>query len=530
MKTSGLHNLGDGVVETPGTDNRREIRPPAVAGLFYPEDERALARQVDRLLAAAPTHEATPLRALIAPHAGYEYSGPTAACAYKLLAGRAYRTVIVLAASHYATFEGVSVPATDAYQTPLGTVPVSPLARELARTQPFVLAPRCRVQRPSWAHRGPRPAPLAGEDTPETWEHSVEVQVPFLQRTLTNFALLPVVFGAADPAEVAQRLAPFVDDATLVVASTDLSHFHTYDDARALDQRCVKAICDLDAERMKSQEACGRMPVLALMHLAKLKGWKPELLDCRNSGDTAGDKRRVVGYAAIGFFDPASKPDAPEFPAADRRWLLQLARQTLRSVTRGGGLPDVPADAVPASCQATRGCFVTLTANGQLRGCIGNLAPDESLCAAVMEHARNAALHDARFPPVTADEVEALHIEISVLTEPQPLKFQSPADLLARLQPPRDGVVLKLGSRRATFLPQVWEQLPDKTNFLSHLARKAGGAATDWRGKNVSVDTYRVEAFEEERLEGPAPASPSATIVAAMLSMIAVGWRSSCIG
>lgn len=500
MRTTSILTLGDKAAEPPATDGGPRVRPSAVAGLFYPQSKRALASQVDRLLAAAPERDAQQLRALIAPHAGYEYSGPTAACAYKLLAGRAYRTVIVLAASHYADFEGVCVPATEAYETPLGTVPVSPLARELAREKPFVLAPKCRVERPSWARRAPHSTGSAGEDTPETWEHSVEVQVPFLQRTLTHFALLPVVFGDADPETVARRLAPIVDEQTFVVASTDLSHFHAYDDAQARDQRCVQAIGDLDLERMNSQEACGRLPVLALMHLAKLKGWQATLLDCRNSGDTAGDKRRVVGYAAFGFFGPASPPapaHAPEFSDADRAFLLQLARQTLRSVTSGGGLPAVPANEVPAAGREPRGCFVTLTAHRELRGCIGNLAPEESLYRSVMDNARNAALRDTRFPPVTADEVDDLRIEISVLTEPKPVKFQSPDDLLAQLHPHQDGVVLKIGSRRATFLPQVWEQLPDKADFLNHLASKAGCAAEAWRGSDVSVAAYRVEAFTE---------------------------------
>ena len=495
MSTSSIQPEGRPTEELSPADGAQRTRPAAVAGLFYPQSMKALARQVDRLLSSAPEADATGLRALIVPHAGYDYSGPTAACAYKLLAGRAYRTVIVLAASHYAEFAGVCVPAVEAYETPLGTVPVSPLARELAGQGPFTMAPEGRVERPSWAP----PATSHAADTPETWEHSVEVQLPFLQRTLQDFAILPVMFGDADPEEVAQRLAPFVDDQTLVVTSTDLSHYHSYDDAQARDRRCVEAICALDIERMSSQEACGRMPVLALLHLAKLKGWHATLLDCRNSGDTSGDRRRVVGYAAIGFFDQTAtaSADAPEFGAVERDFLLQLARRTIRNVTSGGGLPEVPDSAVPAACRARRGCFVTLTAHGRLRGCIGSLSADEPLHRAVAENARNAALRDSRFSLVTADEVDELHIEISVLTEPRPLKFQSPDDLLKKLHPLLDGVVLKLGARRATFLPQVWEQLPDKVEFLNHLSAKAGCASDAWRGPEVSVSTYRAEAFAE---------------------------------
>ena len=296
----------------------------------------------------------TNLKALICPHAGYVYSGPVAARAYKALSGRDYRTVIILAASHYADFRGVSVPAAAAYETPLGRVPVSERARQLARQPPFILEPRCFVQRPAWSEQASKPAPPAGDDTPETWEHAVEVQVPFLQKTLKNFAILPVVFGNADPAEVARGLAAILDDQTLVIASTDLSHYHPYDEAQAQDRQTVKWICAMDFAALQAPEAaecaCGRMAVLTLMHLARLKGWTPQGLDQRNSGDTAGDKSRVVGYSAIAFCapagaaaaSPAARDDAPpQFNAAERRYLLGLARQTLSRVTAGGGLPEV---------------------------------------------------------------------------------------------------------------------------------------------------------------------------------------------
>jgi len=509
------------------TTETARIRAPAVAGLFYPKEEKALSKMLDGFLAAVPTHSVTNLRALICPHAGYEYSGPVAAHAYKTLVGRSFDTVIILAASHYADFRGVSVPAAEAYETPLGKVPVSEKAKLLAKQNPFVLEPKCYVQRPGWSSIASKPAPPDGEDTPETWEHSVEVQVPFLQKTLKDFKILPVMFGDADPEKVAKALAEILDDKTLIVASTDLSHYHPYDEAKAMDQRTVKWICDMDFKSLQSRDAresaCGRMAVLTLMHLAKLKGWTPQLLDCRNSGDTSGDKSRgVVGYAAIVFcgssgkaeetvkspaektsakpeLEPAPEKSAAQFTAEERKFLLDLARKTLKSVTAGGSLPKPKADAVPARLKESKGCFVTLTEAGQLRGCIGNILPAGPLYEAVMDNAQSAALRDFRFAPVTPDEVDKIHIEISVLTEPQPLAFSSPEDLLDKLQPHKDGVVLKIGLRGATFLPQVWEQLPDKVEFLSHLAQKAGGAPSDWRGKDVSVSIYHVEAFEEPK-------------------------------
>jgi len=468
-------------------------RVPAVAGLFYPAGKAQLAQTLDTLLERAPSHPIPKLRALVCPHAGYTYSGQTAAIGYKTLVGRDVQTVVVLAPSHYAAFEGASVPDAEVYQTPLGDVPISEKARKLAGTRPFVLEPRCRVQRPQWWSQAPRPVPADGEDTPETWEHSLEVQVPFLQKVLKDFSLLPVIVGDADPAQLAKAVAGILDDKTVVVASSDLSHFHPYDEARALDQRCVQAVCDLDLNAMKNQEACGSLPILTLIHLAREKGWKAQLLDSRNSGDVTGDKGRVVGYAAIAFYEPVQEAYTP----SDKKFLLDLARTTLARVTANEALPAVPAKDVPPKLVEKRACFVTLTVKGELRGCIGHILPQEPLFQAVIDNAQNAALHDPRFRPVQADETRKIKIEISVLTEPRPLAFDSPDDLLAKLKPREDGVVLKIGQYGATFLPQVWDQLPDKETFLNHLSQKAGCDPSAWRGKDTSVSIYHVEAFKE---------------------------------
>ena len=470
------------------------VRPPAVAGLFYPSDAAVLSKTIDGLLANAPEHSIPGLKALVCPHAGYEFSGQTAAIAYKLLAGRDAQTVVVMGPSHYALFQGACIPDSDAYKTPLGLVPISEKAKGLAGVAPFALERQCLVQRPPWWRQAPRPAPEEGRDTPETWEHSVEVQVPFLQKALKSFKLLPVVMGELDPAQAAKALAASIDDKTIIVASSDLSHYHSYETAKGLDDRCVKAICDLDIDAMMTQEACGKTPILTLLHLARQKGWKAQLLDYRNSGDVTGDKDRVVGYTAVAFSAPAPE----KLPAAERKFLLDLARKTLTSVTAGGSLPEVAAKDVPPRLTEKKACFVTLTKGGALRGCIGHLMAMEPLHQAVAENARNAALRDPRFPTVAPDELDKIKIEISVLTDPQPLPFSSPDDLLNKLHPNEDGVLLHIGPRTATFLPQVWAQIPDKVEFLNHLSQKAGCEATAWRGPDVSVSIYYVECFEEE--------------------------------
>lgn len=481
----------------PDASAARKVREPAVAGLFYPRDAAALSRVIETNLAAAKTARTGTLKALICPHAGYDYSGPVAASGFRLLQGAGFDTVILLAPSHYAALRAASVSDADVYRTPLGDVPISPKARLLAQFSPFALEPRCHVQRPGWTAQSSRRAPPDGTDRADTWEHADEVEVPFLQKTLAKFELLPVVFGDVDPAAAAPPLQRILDDRTLIVVSSDLSHYHPYAEARQRDQRCIDAICALDPARLSGQEACGLTPLLTLLHIARQQAWKPVLLDYRNSGDTAGDKSRVVGYAAIAFY--AAAPET--FSAADRRFLLELARRAVRAVVTTGRTPDLPVQALSPALTAPRGCFVTLKQQGALRGCIGHIGAQMPLHRAVIENAASAAARDPRFLPVAPREVDGLKIEISVLTVPQPLPFKSPEDLLRQLQPHRDGVVLRIAGRLATYLPQVWENIPDRVDFLNSLAEKAGGAPDAWRGPDVSVSIYHVESFQES--DGP---------------------------
>lgn len=476
------------------------MREPAVAGLFYPQDAEALARAIDGFLAKAHETPLEDIRALVCPHAGYEYSGATAAFSYRQVAGRDIKTVFILSPSHYASFRGAFIPAVGAYRTPLGVVRLSPRAAELAARAPFSSRPLCVVSRPDWWRHSPQAVPRDGVDMPDTWEHSGEVQVPFLQRVLKDFQIVPVVFGEVDPAEVARAIEPLLDDKTLIVASSDLSHYHPYDDACRLDKSCLDAVCALDPQKAQGQEACGIGPILTLMHIARDQGWQAKRLDYRNSGDTAGDKGRVVGYGAVAFCGPLRPSGAASaaFDASQRKWLLKLARKALTEAVRNGKPPTVDPTTLAACLTENKGCFVTLTEGGRLRGCIGHILPQEPLYKAIMDNARSAALEDPRFRPVQPEELDKIEIEISVLTSPQPLAFKDPQDLMDRLQPEKDGVVLKVGDRGATYLPQVWEQIPDKAQFLDSLSVKAGCPAGAWRTGPTAVFTYHVEAWKEK--------------------------------
>jgi AmmeMemoRadiSam system protein B/AmmeMemoRadiSam system protein A len=479
------------------------VREAAVAGLFYPAQRDRLTQRVDKLLAEAEPAGIKRLRALVAPHAGYDFSGPTAAVAYKQLAGLGFRTVLVMAPSHYAAFEGVFVPQAAAYETPLGRMAVSTLADRLALSPPFTARPSARVMRPSWWRQSPKKPPQDEDDTPDTWEHSLEVQIPFLQRVGKDLALVPMVFGAVDPKAVADVLAGHLDDKTLLVASSDLSHHFTQEGAKKLDTACIEAICQLNPGGITTDHACGRLPVCTLIHVARQKGWKAKRLDYRTSGDTSGDRSAVVGYAAIAWYDPSDgqtsqAASSTGLTSEDRAYLLQLARKTVESAVRGGQIDRPEITGMPPALTGLKGCFVTLTEDGRLRGCIGHVFPQEPLVHAVIGNATSAALRDPRFRPVAPEELDRIDLEVSVLTVPEPLEFRSPEELLAKLRAGIDGVVLQKGPRQSTYLPQVWEQIPDKESFLGELSLKAGLDRQAWKGPDAKVLVYQVEAFGQK--------------------------------
>ena len=288
----------------------RKVIGPAVAGLFYPRHEKDLTELVNKLLAEAKSANIENLRGLVCPHAGYEFSGKTAATGYKQLVGRNIHTAIILGPSHHAWFKGAAIPSADAMETPLGLVLLSPKAAALAKKKPFAVDPPAEVERPAWWSQSPqRELPPFGEDTPFTWEHSVEDQLPFLQRVLKEFRIVPAVLCQADPEAAADALLPLLDDETILIASSDLTHFLSYEKATKLDNATIRTICEINPDRLEREEqaageqlACGKLPILTLMHVAKRRGWKAVRLDYRNSGDATGERASVVGYAAIAFY------------------------------------------------------------------------------------------------------------------------------------------------------------------------------------------------------------------------------------
>ncbi len=427
------------------------VRPPAVAGSFYPADPRLLAADVRRLLADAGGEAHPAPKALIAPHAGYIYSGPIAATAYAHLRdhGRDISRVVLIGPAHRVAFRGIGISTAQAFRTPLGDIPLDPLGADLLSIPGVVALDE--------AHRE---------------EHSLEVHLPFLQTLLDRFTLLPLIAGAAPDGLVADVLdAAWGGPETLIVISSDLSHYHDYDTAAERDRATADAIARLDPDSFDHYGACGRTPLGGLLTLARRRGMRIEPLDIRNSGDTAGTRDKVVGYGSWALYE--SRPDRT-LPQT----LLALARRAIerRLTDRHEPLPipDLP------RLHEKGACFVTLHRDGNLRGCIGSPVAWRSLGEDLIDNAARAAFSDPRFPPVGADEMFRVSLSVSVLSEPELMTFKDEDDLLSQLRPGVDGLVIEDRGHHALFLPAVWELLPDPDAFLGHLKAKAGLGANHW--------------------------------------------------
>ncbi len=465
------------------------VRKPVWAGRFYPSVSTELKAVISQLTAKAQkTRLQIPqnkyLKAIVMPHAGYIYSGWAAAHASVVLQADQFSKVILLGPDHSIGFSNGAICDATAYETPLGRINLH------QNTAKLRLQPELFQSLPVYLDK----------------EHSLEVILPFLQTYLGKFQLVPIIVGRADIRALSDALDGILDSDTLMVISSDLSHFLSYAEAANRDRETINEIMKLNPAKLVKTDnrACGIAPILILMELARRHHWHPLLLHYSNSGDTAGGRSRVVGYATIAFFGdlPMEKNDSrARFTEKQGQLLVKLARKTIINKLAGKS-PDFESDTLaPApqdECfQAHCGTFVTLKIQGKLRGCIGNLTSTESVLDGVKRNAVNAALHDPRFSSLSVTELDRTEIEVSILTEPLPLEYLDTPDLIQKLRVNVDGVIIRKGHTSATFLPQVWEQLPQPEDFLTHLCMKAGLASDAWKSSELEVLTYQVQYFEE---------------------------------
>ena len=480
-----------------------QVRRAAVAGPFYPADADRLTRTVQGYLQQAEGEQISDdVIGLMAPHAGYEFCGAVAGYAYATIQGRSYDSVILIGPSHQGVpSTGAALSGKDAWETPLGRVAVD---KELTKR---LLAASDRFRINDFAH-GP--------------EHSLEVQLPFLQVVLDEFKIVPIVtadFSPQNSAAIAEAVASAVGDKkVLLVASTDMSHYPVQTEASRVDHAMLKVIAGFDPDEVYAADErllgenvpnlhctlCGLGPLVAVMKAAqKLGADQAHVLKYANSGDVAPALAdRCGGYGAVVFVGKrtsvSSEPTAEasgeediELTQEQREWLLKLARGTIQQYVTSDKLTGIDTD--DPAMHEQRAVFVTLTKQSRLRGCIGQIEAQMPLAEAIRDAAISAATRDPRFLPVTADELDKIHIEISVLS---PLRQ---VDNASEIEVGKHGVLVRQGTRQGVFLPQVApEQGWNREQMLTHLcAEKAGLPPDAWR-KTATLYVFSCQVFGEE--------------------------------
>ena len=468
----------------------KEIREPAVAGAFYPDKPDVLSRDVKKYLENSKKEKIEgDIVALISPHAGYMYSGQVAAYAYKLVEGRAFDSVVVVAPSHRVLFKGASLYNRGGYRTPLGIVPID---TELSKK---MMERRKEIQFLPEAH---------------SQEHSLEVQIPFLQVVLKKFNLIPIVMEPYWSWETCQSVASAIAETVkgkrvLLVASTDLSHFYTYNIAVELDKIFLNHIERFDVEGLNRDlknnrtEACGGGPVITIMSAAKMLGAnRGKVLKYANSGDVTGDRSRVVGYAAAVFYKTAGGKEKMKeekkvgvdlgLNEEEKKTLHQIAKTVIENKAKGKAVPDFKVES--PTLKENRGAFVTIHKRGQLRGCIGYIEGQGPLHKTIERMAEAAAFKDPRFTPVKENELPELELEISVLT---PLKRITDVN---EIQVGKHGIYIVKGMWAGLLLPQVATEYGwDRQTFLEHTCQKANLPSNAWKEKDTEIYIFSADIF-----------------------------------
>lgn len=454
-----------------------EVRKPAWSGQFYDSDSARLAAQVDEFLKSGsrPASGETPL-VLIAPHAGYPYSGRIAGKAYAAAAGADYETVIIIAPSHHVAFDGCSVETLDGLETPLGVAAVD---KDIVR----LLLKESRFEYVSEAH---------------AQEHAVEVQVPFIQRALPRAKIVPIIMGTQDK-DTVERLARVLVQISkskkiLVVASTDMSHFLSKKEANVLDASTINLVKSLATgallRKVERQEniMCGGGGVAAALLYAEKRGpVRVEVLQYGDSSDAGTPESGVVGYFAAALYGRQGAEPAYSLSLEEKRELVRIARRAVEEAVTSNSVFEYHTN--DENLLVPKGAFVTLTKKGDLRGCIGFIEPIYPLAQAVIQTAYYAALKDLRFEPVTAAELKDLEIEVSVLSP-----LQRCADI-GQIKVGKHGLVISRGGQKGLLLPQVAvENGWTRDEFLEEACLKAGLAPDAWK-KGAEICTFEAVVF-----------------------------------
>jgi len=482
--------LGTNLLRAESNSAFQDIRPPAVANAFYPGNPDKLQEIVDGFLQRTQKVDIRgEIIGLVVPHAGYTYSGQTAAWGYRQVSGETYEFIVVIAPSHRDPFFGATIYPGDGYKTPLGVVKIE---KKIAKK----LVDACDVIKFSeLGHRG---------------EHAVEVELPFIQTLFPDTPFIPMVVGGYDwrtCEKIGKAVARVLKDhKALIIASSDLYHGYSYSDCKKTDDKTLAAIAALNPEKLcnglmnEKYFACGGGPITVMEVAAKAIGAnKAKLVARTNSGDVTGKKDGyIVGYGAVAVYRESNPTSQKiEFKPLDlpvQKELLRMARQAIKQYLETGKIPKFkPTYDV---MKEKRGVFVTITENGRLRGCIGYHENDRPLYELVPDRAVQAAFHDPRFLPLQKDEFDKIKIKISVyLTNVYPIKS------IDEFKMGKQGIIMMKDGRGATYLPEVpleagWKTKEEELESLCH---KAGLPGDAWR-HGAKFWVYETQVFDESIL------------------------------
>ncbi len=417
-----------------------KIKTTNSAGTFYPADKTELLKIIDDFFSKVANDSGYYSRAIIVPHAGYIFSGALSAHGFKYLNPDS-ENIFIFAPSHYARLFGCVSCNYDEFETPLGNCDVN---TDLVKN--FTI-----------------------DNEAFEKEHSIEVQLPFIKYFFPNAKIIPVLYGCENYKNIAEIIKSYWGDKkTSFVISSDLSHFYPERDANKIDKYTAQMIETGYIKDFDAEQACGAVGICGLVDFAKENKYSLIRIGLTNSAAAAGDSSRVVGYGSWFLYEGDKNNYLKTYY---RDMILDICRKSIMSGLQIGNFGEI---GYPAVFEETGAVFVTLTIEGELRGCVGSVVPHRTLLKDLQENAHSAAFKDTRFEPLTGKEFPYIDIEVSLLSYPERIIFSTEEELLDKITPSQDGIIIRDGEFQSVYLPDVWEDLPDKREFMKSLKLKAG--------------------------------------------------------
>ena len=424
-----------------------KIKEPSVAGSFYTDNAEELKKQIESFKAQSKNYYVDrKARAVIVPHAGLVFSGRVAYEGIDQL-DKDIENLFIIAPAHRVPFEGLALTSYTHWETPLGKVRINrTICKELIKNHNAQI-----------------------NDEAYEPEHSVEIQVPIVQTLFEKAKIIPILVGKDSPETIEKIIEEYYPDTTNgFIISSDLSHFLDDEKAKNLDSATALMIETGNVANFRYEQACGALAVVGLTMFANKNNYSLIRIDMTNSASTTGDKSRVVGYGSWFLYEGEKNQYIEKYCS---QFLIDLVKIVINSAFEKGKNITIN---YPQIFDEWGASFVTLEKDERLRGCIGSIIAHQPLINDLVNNAKNAAFKDFRFRPVSQDEVKDLKVAVSILTNPVKIDFKDEKDLLKKIKPKKDGIIIKDGNYQAVYLPSVWEQLPDKKEFLNSLKVKAG--------------------------------------------------------